>query len=187
MSERIDVALLGPVEVRVDGEAVPITSLSQRVLVARLAMSPDRAVSVPELVNSLWVNDPPANANGNLQSYVSRLRRVVGVDRITSDAAGYRLRIGPNEVDIGRVERLAAEGRATAATDPVHGAGLLAEALAIWRGEPLADLPETLAFTPTLVRLGEWRRQLQEEWFELRLRAGEAAAATDRRAAARAR
>jgi predicted ATPase/DNA-binding SARP family transcriptional activator len=177
VSGKIEVALLGPVEVRAAGAAVPVASVPQRVVLARLALSPDRPVPASALVAALWVDEPPANATGNLHSYVSKLRRLLGAELITSDAAGYRLRVAPGDVDIGRVERLAAEGRALAGTDAARAAGVIDQALAVWRGEPLADLPEPLPFAPTLARLREWRQQLREEWFELRLAAGDAAGA----------
>lgn len=173
----VEVGLLGPVQVRVAGRVVPVGSVPQRVLLARLALSPERPVPAPVLVETLWVDDPPANAAGNLHSYVSRLRRLVGAGLVTSDAAGYRLRVAPEQVDIGRVECLVAEGRGVAATDPVRAAGRFAQALALWRGEPLADLPEPLPFAPVLARLREWRQQLREEWFRLRLAAGDVAGA----------
>ncbi|QOV34405.1 winged helix-turn-helix domain-containing protein [Streptomyces ferrugineus] len=170
----VEVGLLGPVELRVAGRAVPVPSLPQRVLLARLALRPQRVVPVAELVDSLWDEEPPRGAVGNLHSYVSRLRRLLGGDRIGREPAGYRLRVAAEQVDIGRVDLRVAAARAAAATDPAHGARLLGDALGCWRGDPLADLADRAAFAPERARLTEWRRQLREEWFALRLTAGEA-------------
>lgn len=162
---------MGPVTVRIDGEAVGVASVPQRVLLARLVLSPGFVASVPGLVDSVWGEDPPANPGARLQVYVSRLRRAVGVDRITLEPGGYRLAV--DRVDITAAERLVATAREAAPTDAAEAAGLLGDALALWRGEPLSDLPDPLPFAPELARLTEWRRQLREEWFELRLAAGQ--------------
>jgi predicted ATPase/DNA-binding SARP family transcriptional activator len=170
----VEVGLLGPVELCVEGRAVPLASLPQRVLLARLALRPQRVVPVAELIDALWETEPPRGAVGNLHSYVSRLRRALGAGRIGREPAGYRLSVAEGQVDIGRVERRVAAARAAAADDPADGARLLGDALGVWRGEPLADLADRAAFAPERARLTEWRRQLREEWFELRLAAGEA-------------
>ncbi|MFE9647644.1 BTAD domain-containing putative transcriptional regulator [Streptomyces sp. NPDC006365] len=168
----VEIGLLGPIQVSVGGEALPLSSLPQRVLLARLALSPQKVVPVADLIDALWSEQPPRGAVGNLHSYVSRLRRVVGGERIDREPAGYRLRLEHDQVDIGRVERQVAAAAAT--TDPARGAQLLGRALVVWRGEPLADLADRPAFAPERARLAEWHRQLREEWFELRLTAGEA-------------
>ncbi len=175
MGERVEVALLGPVEVRVGGTVVPLSSVPQRLVLARLVLARGRVVPVAELVDALWGDTPPANAVGNLHSYVSRLRRLVGSARLAREPAGYRLRLPDDRVDVIRVERLVADARSVASTDPARAAGMLGEALGLWRGEPLSNLADRLAFGPDVARLAEWRRQVREEWFELRLTAGHAA------------
>ncbi|MGP4044627.1 BTAD domain-containing putative transcriptional regulator [Streptomyces sp. 2A115] len=171
---RVEVGLLGPVELRVGGRALPLASLPQRVLLAGLALRPRRVVPVAELIDALWDTEPPRGAVGNLHSYVSRLRGAVGGDRIGREPAGYRLDVAEDQVDIGRVERQVAAARAAAVADPARGARLLGDALGGWRGDPLADLADRMAFAPERARLTEWHRQLREEWFDLRLAAGEA-------------
>ncbi|MFI9168468.1 BTAD domain-containing putative transcriptional regulator [Streptomyces lincolnensis] len=172
--ERVEIGLLGPVRLSVGGVARPLRSLPGRVLLARLALGPRRIVPVAELIDALWAEEPPRGAVGNLHSYVSRLRRAMGDDLIGREAAGYRLLLDPDRIDTGLVERLVAEARSAAVADPARGALLLGRALGVWRGEALADLADRTAFTPERARLDEWRRHLREEWFELRLTAGEA-------------
>jgi predicted ATPase/DNA-binding SARP family transcriptional activator len=169
---RIEVALLGPVLLRRAGEVVPVSSTPQRVVVAGLALARGRVVTVDALIDVLWDDQPPANSVGNLHSYVSRLRRVIGGDRIVREPAGYRLVLAADELDIERAERLVGEARTIAAAEPANAAEVLGAALALWRGDPLSDLGQRLAFGPERAKLAEWYRQLREEWFELRLAAG---------------
>ena len=105
--ELLEVGLLGPVEVRRDGRAVPVPGSPQRILLARLALSPGRPVPVTALVDLLWPDDPPANAVRNLRSYVSRLRRAIG------DAPGHvgPGRLPPRRGQHGSSPRRAAGGR----------------------------------------------------------------------------
>jgi predicted ATPase/DNA-binding SARP family transcriptional activator len=170
----LEVALLGPLEVHLDGRRVTPTSTAQRVVLASLALAAGRAVSATSLIEALWIGEPPPNAMGNLQTYVSRLRRVIGAERLSHEPAGYRLHVGAEQLDTGRVERLVSEARALRADDPRRAASLLGEALELWRGDPLSDLTDPLAFAPAIARLSAWRGQLRQEWFELSLAAGQA-------------
>jgi DNA-binding SARP family transcriptional activator len=104
---RIEVALLGPVLLRRAGEVVPLSSMPQRVVLAGLALARGRVVSVDTLIDALWDDEPPANSVGNVHSYVSRLRRAIGGDRIVREPAGYRLVLAADELDIERAERIA--------------------------------------------------------------------------------
>lgn len=175
-ADGVEVGLLGPVLLCVEGGPRPLSSMPQRVVLAALALRPGRAVPVAELIDALWDEEPPRGAVGNLHSYVSRLRKAMGDGAlIARETAGYRLLLPPEAVDTGLVERRVTEARA--APDPAHAALLLGEALTLWRGDALADLADRTAFAPDRARLTEWHRQLREEWFELRLRSGEAARA----------
>ena len=173
---RVEVHLLGPVELCVDGRPVRLPSTTARVLLARLALAAGRVVPVADLVDALWSEEAPANAIGNLHSYVSRLRTHTGPEVVLRDPAGYRLDLPGDAVDVARVDLLAKAARAPA-VDPAEAAALLAQALATWRGDALSDVADRLAFGPDVARLGEWRRQLQEEWLRHRLDAGDAAGA----------
>jgi predicted ATPase/DNA-binding SARP family transcriptional activator len=167
----VEVALLGTVELRLDGRPVPLPGAPQRVVLARLALAVGRVVPVADLVDTLW-EQPPDNAVGNLHSYVSRLRRRTGPDVVCRAPAGYRLDLPAEAVDTVRVERLAATARTQPAAD---AAETLTEALRVWRGAPLSDVADRLAFGPDVARLVEWRHQLREQCFEAWLAAGQAA------------
>lgn len=170
----LEIAVLGPVSVAIDGQPVPIRSVQQRVLLARLVLDVGRPVSVARLVETLWPVDVPANAEGNLQSYVSRLRALIGSGRLVYEPGGYRLIVDVADTDLGAARSLAADAAQRAAEDPAGAAGLVRSALSLWRGTPLADLPETIAFAPDLAHLEAWQRQLNEEWGTLLIAAGDA-------------
>jgi predicted ATPase/DNA-binding SARP family transcriptional activator len=168
----VEAGVLGPVELRIDGAPQSLTGVPQRVLLARLALAGGRVVPVGDFVDALWGDEPPDNAVGNLHSYVSRLRRAAGPDAVRREPAGYRLDLPADAVDVARAERLAADARGRA---PADRARALAGALALWRGAPLADVADRLAFAPDVARLTEWHRQLRDECLGAWLDAGEAA------------
>ncbi|MBG0567230.1 BTAD domain-containing putative transcriptional regulator [Actinoplanes aureus] len=170
----IGVGVLGPVELSRDGVPIPLSGAPQRVLLARLALAAGRPVPVADLIDALWEGEPPENAVGNLHSYVSRLRRHTGGDALRREPGGYRLHLPADALDITRAERLVTRARGQR---PEQAAVTLAEALAVWRGDPLADVAGRLVFAPEVARLAEWRRHLREQWLERRLDAGDAAAA----------
>ncbi|MFJ1970930.1 AfsR/SARP family transcriptional regulator [Streptomyces sp. NPDC087903] len=128
---------------RPDGTAVPVGGARLRALLAVLALRPGRTVPVRLLVDEVWRDDPPADATGALQALVGRLRRALGADAIASVDGGYRLTAPADDIDLHRFERLAGEGtRALADGDPAKAAVVLDDALALWRGPVLADLPD---------------------------------------------
>ncbi|MFF4405719.1 ATP-binding protein [Streptomyces sp. NPDC001404] len=125
-----------------DGDPVALGGARLRALLAALALRTGRTATVAALVDDVWDGDPPADAAGALQALVGRLRRVLGREAVASAAGGYRLCVEPDDVDLYRFERLADEGdRALADGDPAKAAALLDDALALWRGPALADLP----------------------------------------------
>ncbi|MEU6821325.1 BTAD domain-containing putative transcriptional regulator [Streptomyces atriruber] len=131
---------------RPDGSPVPVGGARLRALLTALALHPGRPVPAQALVDDVWSGEPPADATGALQALVGRLRRVLGADAVASVDGGYRLRADPDDVDVFRFDRLVGEGtRALADGDAVKAATALDDALALWTGEPLADLPERTA------------------------------------------
>ncbi|MFF4125225.1 BTAD domain-containing putative transcriptional regulator [Microbispora rosea] len=181
------IALLGPLEVRDDtGAPVEIAGIRLRTLLARLALSPGRRVPAEALIDAVWPDEPPAGATNALQSLVSRLRRALPAGertRLQSRPAGYLLSLALDETDVGRLEALVAAGR-TARDGDGDGDGdggseglalaarRFAEALALWRGEPLADL-ETAGFAAVAARLIELRLRTIEDLAEVRLDLGD--------------
>ncbi|MET9776045.1 BTAD domain-containing putative transcriptional regulator [Streptomyces sp. NPDC006367] len=145
--EPVRYRILGTTQVlRPDGTAVPVGGARLRALLTVLALRPGRAVPAGLLVEEVWGDDPPADAPGALQALVGRLRRALGADAVASADGGYRLAAAPDDIDLHRFDRLAGEGtRALADGDPDKAAELLDDALALWRGPVLADLPDRTA------------------------------------------
>ena len=135
----MDLQLLGPVEATVDGRPVPLGATKQRAVLAMLALRANRTVSIDSLIEGLWGEEPPASAPKMVQLYVSQLRRLLDGDgaEIVTRGRGYELRARRRRVDAARFERLVAEaGRAEA------GRTAAREALALWRGDALADVAD---------------------------------------------
>ena len=104
--------ILGAVEVRVGGEAVPVGGPMVRALLAMLLLDAGRTVPGERLIDGLYGEDPPSGAANALQSQVSRLRRVLGDAALVEGVpAGYRLNVEREDVDAHRFERLVADAR----------------------------------------------------------------------------
>ena len=140
---KVQFRILGPIEARVDGRSAALGAPKQRALLALLLVSRRRVVTAEQLIDGLWGEAPPASALQSLQVYVHGLRRALGGERIETAGRGYRVAVGEDELDLDRFERAVERGRAALeagrADDAVDD---LREALAIWRGPALADLPE---------------------------------------------
>ncbi|MEU9306556.1 BTAD domain-containing putative transcriptional regulator [Streptomyces sp. NPDC048256] len=131
---------------RPDGAPVAVGGARLRALLAVLALRAGRSVPAGLLVEEVWAGDPPADAPGALQALVGRLRRALGAGAIDSAEGGYRLAAAPDDVDLHRFERLTGDGiRALADGDPAKAAVVLDDALALWQGPALADLPDRTA------------------------------------------
>ncbi|MEV6317164.1 BTAD domain-containing putative transcriptional regulator [Streptomyces sp. NPDC051776] len=125
-----------------DGTPVALGGVRLRALLTALAREPGRVRTAEALIAEVWGDAPPADAAGALHALVGRLRRALGHDAVGSTEGGYRLHAQRDEVDLCRFERLAGEGaRALARGDAAGAAALLDEALVLWRGAALADLP----------------------------------------------
>ena len=157
------VALLGPFEVHNDTvDSLPVAGARLRDLIARLALAGGRPVSTSALAEAVWGDDPPADLANALQTLVSRARRALGsAAAVEQSAAGYRLAVGPDDVDALRFERLVA-------------AGDVEDALRLWRGPALDDVGEFAA--PYALRLTDLRLDATVGWLARELEAGHAAA-----------
>ena len=115
--------ILGPLEVRADGRAVALGGAKPRAVLAVLLLHPNQPVSAERLALALWGEDAPAGAVKTVQVHVSRLRKALGdAGALVTTPAGYRLRVGPDELDAERFERAVAAGReALAAGDAGRG------------------------------------------------------------------
>jgi DNA-binding SARP family transcriptional activator/class 3 adenylate cyclase len=181
-SPPVDVRLLGPVEVEVEGSTVPIGAAKQRLILALLALRAGEMLSSDVLVDLIWGGRPPATATKALQVYISELRHRIEPDRsapivIVSQPPGYRFGLDADKTDLGRFEDLWERGRnAAAGDDAEQAARLLGEALGLWRGRPLADLAYESAILSDAARLEEMRLACLEDRIEADLRRGRHAA-----------
>lgn len=170
VGEGLHIYLLGPVSVSTDGRTNAVRSRPQRIALACLALEAGRVVSTETLIDALWPEGPPPNAPGNLHSYVSKLRRLVGSDRIVREHGGYRLQIDGDAVDAIRVTRVA---DAAEPSDARERAELFGDALSLWEGEPLADLDDVHSLAPERTRLATLRRELNARRMAALVEAGD--------------
>ncbi|WP_433451218.1 BTAD domain-containing putative transcriptional regulator [Streptomyces sp. CA-142005] len=130
------------------GTPVPIGGPRLRTLLTALALRPSRATTPETLIDEIWADDPPQDAPAALQALVGRLRRTLGRHTITSTPGGYRLEALEDDVDLYVFERLVDAGtKALTTGDPATAHRTLTEALALWHGPALADLPDRTAAT----------------------------------------
>ncbi|QIJ63478.1 BTAD domain-containing putative transcriptional regulator [Streptomyces sp. JB150] len=147
------------------GGAIPVGGPRVRALLAALAARAGRVVAAHTLIDEVWADDPPQDAHAALQALVGRLRRAVGKGAVVSEPGGYRLAAGPDDVDLHVFERLVREGTAALDRgDPAAAARDLTDALALWRGPALADLPDRTAATrPETLRLEAVRARIDAD------------------------
>ena len=137
----VEFRILGPLEVIEQERALPLGGAKQRALLAVLLLHRREVVSTDRLIDHLWGERPPATAAKTVQVYISRLRKTLGADLVVTHGRGYVLAAEPDQVDLDRFGELAAEGRrALEEGEPGRASRRLREALALWRGPPLADL-----------------------------------------------
>jgi DNA-binding SARP family transcriptional activator len=170
----LELRLLGPLELVADGSPISLGGRKQRATLAILLLHANRVVSVDRLADDLYAGAPPVTAVTQVQRQISDLRKTLGAGAaIETRAPGYLLRVGDAQVDLHRFERLAEEGRhALDRGDADAAAELLREALALWRGAPLADLADEAFAQVPVGRLEEIRLAALEERIEAELALG---------------
>ncbi|MDG6109977.1 tetratricopeptide repeat protein [Dactylosporangium aurantiacum] len=151
--------ILGPLEVRADGgEPVAVGGPKPRALLTVLLLNAGQVVAADRFA---------AGSANAVQAQVSRLRRCLPAGLVEFTGGGYRLAVDPDDVDVHRFERLAREGRRLLAAGAAPRAvPALREALALWRGPALADLPDAGA---QRARLDELRLTAVEDLVEAEL------------------
>jgi DNA-binding SARP family transcriptional activator len=165
--------LLGPLEVRDENRPLPLGGAKQRALLAVLLLNANEVVSRDRLVDELWGESPPETAVTSVQVYVSRLRKVLPPETLVTQAPGYALRADPEQVDVRRAERAADEARSELARgEPERASRLLADALGLWRGQPLAEFAYEPFAQAEIARLEELRLVLVEERIQADLALG---------------
>jgi YVTN family beta-propeller protein len=175
----MDVRLLGAIEAGEDGISLPLGGARQRAVLADLALHAGHVVSTGQLAEDLWGDRPPATAKRTLESYVYRLRQIMGTSGasgtpLVTRPTGYLLDIAPDRVDVWQFRDLAARGSsAMEQGDATTAVTLLRTAMGLCRGPALADIQDA-AFAPTAAqRLEEERLTMVENLVEARLALGQ--------------
>jgi DNA-binding SARP family transcriptional activator len=171
--------LLGAIEASEDGTAFPLGGPRQRAVLADLALHAGHVVSTGQLVEDLWGSGPPATAKRTVESYVYRLRHVLGASGadgtpLVTRPTGYLLDAPPECVDVWQFRNLADRGKAALEHgDAAAAVTLLCTAIGLWRGPALADITQA-AFAPVAAqRLEEERLAVVENLVEARLAVGQ--------------
>jgi DNA-binding SARP family transcriptional activator len=171
----VDFRILGPLEVWYEGRPIPVPGAKQRALLAMLLLHAGEVVSADRMLDAVWGEDPPDAGSTALRVRLSQLRKTLAGagSSLVTRPPGYVMQLRDDELDLRRCERLVAagdralqEGRAAEAVDALR------DALALWRGPPLADLAyESFAQAP-IVRLEELRLAALELRVEAELSLG---------------
>jgi ABC-type transport system substrate-binding protein/DNA-binding SARP family transcriptional activator len=173
--------VLGPLRVTRAGVPLSLGGRQQRAVLARLLLADGAGLTVDQLADALWGNDVPAGAAGTIQTYVFHLRRVIEPDRgrgtpgqvVITDQGRYRLAIGPDALDSAAFERRVDAGeRLLAGGAPAEAASEFDQALALWRGDVLADLADYEFVAPVATRLADRRKAAVEAKIDAELALG---------------
>jgi DNA-binding SARP family transcriptional activator len=175
-------SMLGPFEVEENGRDLTPTASKPRQLLAVLALHSGQVLPLRTLVEELWGEDPPGNPVQSVQTYVLALRRQLdggrggarrGRELLSTRHNGYRLDLDGEDFDVRRYERLAAAGRRAAEVgEDERASRLLAEALQVWRGPALVDVPIGVPLGVKVCGLDESRLGVQEARIDVDLRLG---------------
>jgi DNA-binding SARP family transcriptional activator len=169
----MEFGILGSLELRRDGEVVSVRSGKLAMLLVVLLLRRNQVVATDRLIEELWDGDAPATAVKTLQLYVSQLRKVLPAETLLTRPPGYVLRTSRDEVDSDRFEALLADGRRRLEAEQAEDAAeTLREALALWRGSPLADFGYATFAQAEIARLEELRLEAIEGRFEADLARG---------------
>ncbi|WP_433651508.1 BTAD domain-containing putative transcriptional regulator [Micromonospora zamorensis] len=148
---RLTVRLLGPLEVVVGARTVELTAGRLRTLLATLAMSAGRPVTVDQLAMAVWGRNFPVDIRRTVSTYMTRLRTALGAGSIVFNPAGYVLRAAPEDVDALRFDMLL--NAAAQAVDPLREAELVDEAVTLWRGVPFEGVQSAWLETTEVPRM----------------------------------
>ncbi|MCX4553509.1 MULTISPECIES: BTAD domain-containing putative transcriptional regulator [unclassified Streptomyces] len=176
--------LLGPLRASRGGLPLPLGPLKQRLVLAVLLTRPNTPVSLEELTDAVWPDDPPRTARKNLQVYVSTLRRVLDPDdlgRLHHGPGGYVLHLTVDECDTLRFEELARRGDAEVrAGAPSRAARTYRQALDLWQYDPFSDLAAYAEVLRAAAERQHVRRlAVYEAWAEAQLETGDPAPVAD--------
>lgn len=168
--------VLGPLLAQADdGSPLVLGRPSQRSTLAVLLLHAAQRPTRPLLIDALWGDNPPTDADTALRVRMSDLRRALGdCGRLVTHQSGYRLILKPGELDSATFGNLASDGRAALDSGrPEDATRMLSQAVALWRDPPLADLPDTPLMGLLRTALMEQRRDVREWLIDARLALGQ--------------
>lgn len=165
----LEFRVLGPVEVVAASGPLPLGGQKQRALLTLLLLHAGEAVAAERIIEELWDAEPPPTAATALTNLVSQLRKLLGAEAIVTRPPGYLLQVERDRLDSARFERLIKEARGAEAAERAQKLG---EALALWRGPPLADMTYAAFAQGEIRRLEELRLAALEERIEAELELG---------------
>jgi DNA-binding SARP family transcriptional activator/class 3 adenylate cyclase len=165
----LEFLVLGSLEVRDAGETLPLGGPKQRAVLALLLLDAGRVVSTDLLIDVLWGEQPPRTASTSLQNLISQLRKILGPDVLVTKPPGYVLRIRRERLDLNRFRALVEQARTA---PPEVRAAHLREALALWRGPPLAEFVYDGFAHSDVAHLGELHLAALEDRIEADLALG---------------
>ncbi|MDG4828970.1 BTAD domain-containing putative transcriptional regulator [Solwaraspora sp. WMMD1047] len=174
------VGLLGPLEVTVAGQEMAVGGPGRRALLAALALNVGTPVGVPQLVEAIWDDRPPATATTKLQGHVSALRqgllRLGGADAahlLQTRPPGYVLCAHRTSTDLIRFDDLLRQARCERLPERAsRRAETLSAALRLWRGDACTDIRSGWVASMA-ASLDERRMRAMEDLAEARLILGE--------------
>ena len=162
--------MLGPIEVRRDGQLVPVPGGKTSEVLVRLALDAGQLVRTDRLVDDLWAAGAVNTRRNTLQSKIARLRRALGDPNVIATGdGGYTLAVDPSEVDALAVLRhIVTASRLLDDGDDRGAADLCASTLEMYGGEVLQAAGDGEWVTPHRARLEEARMKLVETQFSAR-------------------
>lgn len=169
----LEFRVLGRVEVLRGGEEVAVGRSATLNLLAGLLLSANTVVARDALVELAWGGAMPAHPRAALHTKISRLRQLLGDEVIETVGDAYRLRADGNALDLLRFDSLVSQ--ALTAADDEEAAAALAEAIGLWRGDPLANTDSLALASEATPRLTERYLIAWEQWAQVSLRLGRAA------------
>ena len=165
----MDFRILGPLEVVDSGSALPLGGRNQRTLLALLLLHAGEVVSSDRMIDALWGEEAPRTAQTSIQNSISRLRKLLGSERLVTRSPGYELRLQGDLLDARRARELVGEARAA---EPPERVRLMSEAEQLWRGPTLADFAYAGFAQAAIAQLEELRLGIVEERIDAELELG---------------
>jgi YVTN family beta-propeller protein len=169
----VEYRILGPLQLVREGRPLTVDAPKQRALLGVLLLHANEVVPSERLVDELWGESPPATALKTLQVYVSQLRKTLGGNTIVTRGHGYAAAVDADALDLTRFRTIVADARRLLHEGRIGDAAeTYARALALWRGDALAEVNFQSTGRREADSLDELRVTVVEEWIDCELALG---------------